>query len=236
KSAFRILLDLYSVNSTFRGFSEFAAIGAIVLLFIHGFQSMAAIGDAARSATSFPRLTDQDIKKPSDIAKLARRDNIMMPRLNELGLDELYFASDPEPLRTVLTNAWRAYRNNGSRNALQLLETADPGNPHVLLVRALATMAQPENGSLREGVLYLEQAAAKGDVKSMATLGVLHIIGTPGIQQDLDKGQKLILAAAADGDVDASRAAGQGFLSGWMGSIDPGRAARYFRFAADHDD
>jgi TPR repeat protein len=236
KSPFRTLLDLYSLNPTFRGFGEFAVIGAIVLLFIHGFQSMSAIGDAARGAVSFPKLTDEDIKSQSDIAKLARRDNTMMPRLGELGLDERYFAGDPEPLRSLLTNAWRAYRSKASRDALQLLETADPGNPHVLLIRGLATMAQPENGSLRSGVLYLEQASSKGDVKSMAALGVLHIIGAPGIQQDLDKGQKLILAAAASGDVDASRVAGQGFLSGWMGSIDPGRAAKYFRFAADRND
>jgi len=236
KSRFRTLLDLYSLNSTFRGFSEFAVIGAIVLLFIHGFQSMSAIGDGVRSAVSFPKLTDQDIKSQSDIAKLARRDNTLMPRLNELGLDERYFAGDPEPLRSLLTNAWHAYRSKASRNALQALESADPGNPHVLLIRGLATMAQPENGSLRSGVLYLEQASSKGDVKSMAALGVLHIIGAPGIQQDLDKGQKLILAAAASGDVDASRVAGQGFLSGWMGSIDPGRAAKYYKFAADHND
>jgi TPR repeat protein len=236
KSPFRTLLDLYSLNPTFRSFSEFAVIGAIVLLFIHGFQSMSAIGDGARSAVTYPKLTDQDIKNQGDIAKLARRDNTLMPRLSELGLDERYFAGDPEPLRNLLTNAWRAYRSKASNNALQMLETADPGNPHVLLVRGLATIAQPENGSLRGGVLYLEQASSKGDVKSMAVLGVLHIIGAPGIQQDLDKGQKLILAAAASGDVDASRVAGQGFLSGWMGSIDPGRAAKYFKFAADHND
>jgi len=236
KGAFRSLIDLYSTNATFRSFSEFAVIGALVLLFIHGPQSMSTIASAGRTAVTIPKLTDQDIKSQSDIAKLGRRDSTLAPRLSELGLDENYFAGDPEPLRTVLTEAWRAYRSKDSRKALALLDTTEADHPHVLLVRGLATMAQPQNGALRSGVLYLEQAAAKADVKSMAILGVLHITGTPGIQHDLEAGQRLILNAAAKGDVDASRVAAQGYLSGWMGSIDPGRAAKYFKFAADRND
>ncbi|WP_092684693.1 tetratricopeptide repeat protein [Rhodopseudomonas pseudopalustris] len=34
----------------------------------------------------------------------------------------------------------------------------------------------------------------------------------------------------------SQKGVGQGFLSGWMGSIDPARAARYFRFAMDKGD
>ena len=236
KSAFRLLLDLYTTNATFRGFCEFAVIGAIVLTFIHGLQSFGTMGNAARTAVTPPRLTDQDIKTQDDIVKLARRDSSMMPQLADLGLDERYFAGDAEPQKAVLMEAWRAYRGKNSLKALELLETAGSDDPHVLLVRGLAMMAQPQGAALRSGVLSLEQAAGKGDVKSMAVLGVLHIIGVPGIQHDLEKGQKLILNAAAKGDVDAARVVGQGYLSGWMGSIDPARAAKYFRFAADRDD
>ena len=235
KSAFRVLLDLYAANATFRGFGEFAVIGAIVLMFIHGFQSISILGDFAKTAVTAPKLTDQDIKTQDDIAKLGRRDGTMMPQLGDLGLDERYFAGDPEPQKTALTEAWRAYRNKDSRKALELLEAAPSDDAHVLLVRGLATMAQPQNGSLRNGILYVEQAANKGDVKSMAVLGVLHIIGVPGIQQDLEKGKQLVLGAAAKGDVDASRVAGQGYLSGWMGSVDPGRASKYFQVGADRD-
>ena len=236
KSAFRLLLDLYATNVTFRGFCEFAVIGAIVLSFIHGLQSFSMIGNAARTAVTLPKLTDQDIKTQDDIAKLARRDSSMMPQLADLGLDERYFAGDTEPQKSILMQAWRAYRGKNSLKALELLETAGSDDPHVLLIRGLAMMAQPQGAALRSGVLALEQAAGKGDVKSMAVLAVLHIIGVPGIQHDLEKGQKLILNAAAKGDVDAARVAGQGYLSGWMGSIDPTRAAKYFRFAVDRDD
>lgn len=236
KGAFRLFLDLYATNATFSGFCEFAVIGAIVLLFFHGLQLFATIGNSARTAVSPPQLSDQDIKTQGDIAKLGRRDSALTPQLGDLGLDERYFAGDPEPQRTMLTEAWRAYRSKNSLKALELLEAAGSDDPHVLLVRGLATMAQPQNGALRSGVLYLEQAAGKADVKSMAVLGVLHIIGVPGIQHDFEKGQKLILEAAARGDVESSRVAGQGYLSGWMGSIDPGRAAKYFWFAADRDD
>jgi TPR repeat protein len=234
KGVFRLLIDLYSTDSTFRSFCEFAAIGAVVLFFIHGYQSAAAIGKAARSTVS-PAQTAQVLPDPGDIVKFARRSNLA-PKLNELGLDERYFASDPEPLRTQLTEAWRAYRSKNSSKALELLQLAPADHPHVRLVRGLATMAQPEDGMLRSGARYLEQAAGKSDPKSMAVLGVLHIIGTPGLQHDLEKGQKLILGAAAKGDVDALRVVGQGYLSGWMGSIDPGRAAKYFSFAADRGD
>ncbi|WOH54134.1 tetratricopeptide repeat protein [Bradyrhizobium sp. sBnM-33] len=236
KSALRVLLNLYTTNATFRGFSEFAVIGAIVLTFIHGLQPFSMIGNAARSAVTPPKLTDQDIKTQGDITKFARRDSSMMPQLADLGLDERYFAGDAEPQRATLTEAWRAYRGKNSLKALELLATAGSDNPHVLLIRGLAMMAQPQGAALRSGVLTLEQAAGKGDVKSMAVLAVLHIIGVPGIQHDLEKGQKLILNAAAKGDVDAARVVGQGYLSGWMGSIDPTRAAKYFRFAADRDD
>jgi TPR repeat protein len=233
KGAFRLLIDLYSTDNTFRSFCEFAAIGAVALFFIHGYQSASVIGKVARSVS--PAQTEQAVPDQNDIVKLTRRGNLA-PRLSEIGLDERYFANDPEPLGTQLTEAWRAYRNKKSNKALELLQTAPADHPHVLLVRGLATMAQPEDGMLRSGALYLEQAAGKSDAKSMAVLGVLHIIGTPGLQHDLEKGQKLILGAAAKGDVDASRVVGQGYLSGWMGSIDPGRAAKYFSFAADRGD
>src|SRR6185295_5706582 len=194
------------------------------------------LGNAAHTAVTLPKLTDQDIKTQDDITKLARRDSSMMPQLADLGLDERYFAGDPEPQRTMLTEAWRAYRSKNSHKALELLGAAGPDDPHVLLIRGLALMAQPDAATLRSGVLTLEQAAGKGDVKSMAVLAVLHIIGVPGIQHDLEKGQKLILNAAAKGDVDAARVVGQGYLSGWMGSIDPSRAVKYFKFAVDRDD
>ena len=234
KPAFRLLIDLYSTDNTFRNFCEFAVIGAVVLFFIHGYQSVSVIGKAARSAVS-PAHTAQALPDKNDIVKFARRSNLA-PKLSELGLDERYFANDPEPLRTLLAEAWHAYRNKKSNKALELLQPAPADHPHVLLVRGLATMAQPQDGMLRAGARYLEQAAEKSDPKSMAVLGVLHIIGTPGLQHDLEKGQKLILSAAAKGDIDAARVVGQGYLSGWMGTIDPGRALKYFGFAADRGD
>jgi TPR repeat protein len=236
KSAFRLVLDLYATNPTFRGFCEFAVIGAIVLSFIHGLQSFSIVGNAARSVVTPSKPTAQDIRTSTDIANLARRDSSMMPKLGDLGIDEQYFAGDAEPQKSMLTEAWLAYRSKNSPKALQLLAAAGSDDPHVLLVRGLALMAQPDSATLRSGVLSLEQAAAKGDVKSMAVLAVLHIIGVPGMQHDLEKGQKLLLNAAAKGDVDAARIVGQGYLSGWMGSIDPARAVKYFRYAVDRDD
>ena len=52
KAAFRLLIDLYSTDNTFRNFCEFAVIGAVVLFFIHGYQSVSVIGKAARHRQS----------------------------------------------------------------------------------------------------------------------------------------------------------------------------------------
>ena len=138
KSAFRLFLNLYATNATFRGFCEFAVIGAIVLTFVHGLQSISVLGKGERGAVILPGQTEQDIKTPGDIAKLARRDSSMMPKLADLGLDERYFTADPEPQKTMLTEAWRAYRNKNSHKALELLGAAGSNDPHVLLIRGLA--------------------------------------------------------------------------------------------------
>lgn len=234
KNALRLLTDLYSANNTFRSFAEFALIGAIVLFFIHGYQSASSIGKAARGAAVS---TMSAIATPdeADIVRFARR-GALAPKLSELGLEENYFSSDPEPLHTQLVHAWRYYRKQDLAKAFEILDTLQSDHPHVLLVKGMATMARPENGMLRNGVLYLEQAAAKSDLKAMAILGVMHIIGTPGLQHDLERGQKLIASAAAKGDVSSTRVVGQGYLSGWMGAIDPARAAKYLAFAADRGD
>jgi TPR repeat protein len=187
-------------------------------------------------AGSFPYLTKYSCSPPpaqtqpknqSDIVKIGLRNNLLAPRLNELGLNETYFDSVEQPLRSQLVGAWRLYRDKKPVEAVELLRNA-PDDPHVLLVRGLATIAQPQNGAFRSGIAIIEQAAQKADPKSLAVLGVLHIAGVPGLERDLEKDQKLLLQAAAAGDVDASRVAGEG--SGWAG------AARYFRFAMGKGD
>ena len=54
KSALRLLVDLYATNSTFGGFVQLALIGAVVLFFIHGLQSIAAF-DLACGAGLVPQ-------------------------------------------------------------------------------------------------------------------------------------------------------------------------------------
>jgi TPR repeat protein len=236
KSAARLFLDLYLGGSGFRGFVDFAVIGGIVLAFIHGIQPIVAgLSSFASSRAGVPPPAQAAPKDKNDIAKIGLRNNLLAPRLSELGLNETNFDRVDQPLRSQLVAAWRLYRDKKPVEAVELLRNA-PDDPHVLLVRGLATMAQPHNGAFRDGVAMIEQAAGKADPKSLAVLGVLHIAGVPGLQRDLEKGQKLLLQAAAAGDVDASRVAGEGFLSGWMGSVDPARAARYFRFAIDKGD
>jgi TPR repeat protein len=234
KSAPRLFLDLYLAGTGFRGFVDFAVIGTIVLAFIHGIGSIASLNPFASAGGSVPSV-NKEPRTQGDMVKIGVRNSMLAPRLSELGLDESYFNTVAQPLRSQLVDAWRLYRAKQPIEAVELLRTA-PDDPHVLLVRGLATIAQRQNGAFGSGVALIEQAAGKADPKSMAVLGVLHVAGVPGLQRDLEKGQRLLQQAASAGDVDASRMVGDGFASGWMGSIDPARAARYYRFAMDKGD
>jgi len=236
KSPARLFLDLYQAGSGFRGFVDFAVIGGIVLAFIHGLQPFATGFRLSGSGTATAPPSVQTQKMDTgDIVKIGLRNNLLAPRLSELGLDETNFDGVPQPLRLQLVTAWRLYRDKKPVEAVELLRDA-PDDPHVLLVRGLATIAQPYNGAFRSGVAMIEKAAQQSDPKALAVMGVMHIAGVPGLDRDLEKGQRFLQQAAAAGDADASRIVGQGFLSGWMGSIDPARAARYFRFAMDKGD
>src|SRR2546430_2999870 len=70
----------------------------------------------------------------------------------------------------------------------------------------------------------------------MTILGVIKVAGTPGYPRDIDSGRHLLERAVAAGDAAAPRALGDGYLSGWMGAVDPARARQYLQLGSDRGD
>src|SRR5437899_2211248 len=67
----------------------------------------------------------------------------------------------------------------------------------------------------------------------LAFLGGVKVAGTPGYPRNVDGGRGLLERATAAGDAAAARVMGEGFLSGWMGLVDPLRARQYLQLASD---
>jgi len=86
------------------------------------------------------------------------------------------------------------------------------------------------------GIGMLDRAAGKGELRAAAILGVLKLTGIAGYARDTEGGRELLERAAIAGDAPAARVLGEGFVTGWSGAIDPGRAERYLRLASDRGD
>lgn len=228
QSALRLALSLWHAGGTFRSFLEFALIGAIVLAFLHGL-SVDLSGLWARVASSvhdpiMQPLTPTGPKLP------------ITPHMDEVMFDENYFASAPEPLRTHLVDASRAYAAHDFQRMLDDVASDDPNDRLVLLVRGAAMVKSPDHNTFIHGLELLIAAGRLGEPKAIAILGVLHLVGFVGYPQDMPRGRALLERAASLGDVAAARVVGMGYISGWMGTIDPGRAVRILRSASDRGD
>src|SRR5205823_13404386 len=97
-------------------------------------------------------------------------------------------------------------------------------------------ISQPSIASFQAGAWLLESAASRGEPRAMAFLAVLKLAGMPGVARDLEAGRALLERAAAAGDAPAARVLGEGYLTGWVGALDPARAQQYLRLASERGD
>jgi TPR repeat protein len=111
-----------------------------------------------------------------------------------------------------------------------------PNDRSVLLVRGSAMVKSPDHNTFISGLQLLTSAGKLGEPKAIAILGVLRLVGFVGYSQDMPRGRALLERAASLGDVSAARVIGMGYISGWLGSIDPGRAVGFLRSASDRGD
>jgi TPR repeat protein len=238
RAPWTVALDLYRGGGSFRGFLEFALIGAVVLWFVNGgagtgFRDLMGIFKSAPSGTS----TGPVPGRPSaDLAKMAKPEIPIAPRISDLKIEPSYFDAIEEPLRGKLVAAIHAYYQRDSRGAANAIVDADPDHKTVLFMRGLVQLSIPGADSIAGGVRLLEQAIAKGEPRAMAVMGVLKVAGLPGIPRDNAGGRALLEDAVAAGDAIAPRVIGEGYITGWMGMVDPARAEKNLRLASDRGD
>jgi TPR repeat protein len=237
RSPWVVALDLYRAGGSFRGFLEFAVIGAIVLAFLPGGGMMSFATSWMRGQTAPAATSPAPVQPGSPGAGIAKPHIPLAPRISDLKIDPSYFDNAVEPLRGQLRTALAAYYARNTYAANKAIESAHAQDRRALLVRGLNLLSMPGAANVRGGLSLLEEAAAKGEPRAIAILGVLKVSGLPGVMsRDTDGGRNLLTRAAAAGDGAAARVMGEGFVTGWMGAVDPGRAEQYLRLASDRGD
>lgn len=235
-----VALDAYRSSATFRGFLEFALIGTIVLWFLSA-GGMGSGHSGSLLGGGKPRQQASDDSPsvpfaPPEASKPRQPDIPLMPRIGDVKIEPSYFKDVAEPLRGKLIAALKAYsvRDNGA--VTKAIADVDPDNPHALLLRGLNLLSMTGPGSVDAGVGLLERAAERDEPRAMAIVGILKISGVPGVPRDNTAGRALLERAVAAGDAPAARVMGEGFITGSMGVVDPGRAEQYLRLASDRGD
>jgi TPR repeat protein len=247
RGAGRLALDLWRAGRSFRGFVEFAVIGSVVLAFLPGHSDLGASGAfrsliqnhfGGSSSAPINHSTKDKIAKPGTAPELPVQDRNtpLVPRLSDLRIAPDYFDGIEEPLHERLVTALAAYNARDFQKVHEVLAGEDPEDRRVLLLRGLASLGFSGPQSAAAGVGMLERAAAKGEARAAAILGVLKMTGLAGYSRDLSAGREMLERAVAAGDGPAAHVLGDGYISGWAGSIDPANAERFLRLASDRGD
>jgi TPR repeat protein len=227
----RVALDLWRVGGSFRGFTEFALIGAVVLAFLLTGSGAMKSGGARQIASPGTGNTQVLPGKPKADFKTP-----LAPRITDVGFGASYFDDVPEPLRAALVASYKDYYAKLTWEAEQRLLKTNSEHPKVLLMRSVVALANPNRESLNNGLGLLERAIEKGEPRAMAVLGVLKLAGTAGFPRDTDGGRNLLERALVAGDTAAPRILGEGYISGWAGVVDPGRARTLLELGSDRGD
>lgn len=238
RTPLQVAFDLWRAKGTFRGFAEFALIGTVTLLFLQQ-PKLPAFGGLLQSGAALLGMgssSQANGPEPSYAQDVKRAELPLVPRPSDVAYSESYFDAAPDPLRGQLVRAMRAYRAHDYQRALDALNDADQTDSLILLMRGTTLIALSGAQTFTAGLGLLDRAAEQGEPRAMALLAVLKITGYPGLDRDTEGGRRLLDRAVAAGDAAAARVMGEGYLSGWMGTVDPGRAAHYFRVASDRGD
>jgi TPR repeat protein len=245
RSPLQVALDLWRARGSFRGFAEFAIVGAIVLWFLSApGRSVQTGGFAPPGPMPSQQASQQQVPGEINVLGLklkpmgvsAKQQSWAPPRLNEIDLQPSYFDKEAEPLRTTLIAALAAYRERRFAGAYQMLSDANADNPRVLLMQGIARIALRGDGDFQTGIALLRKAADRGDAKAMAFLGIMLTNGLPGLTRNVAEGHRLMERAAAAGEVGALRVMGQGYVTGWSDAIDFAKAISYLTKASDRGD
>jgi TPR repeat protein len=235
RSARQIAGELLRQQSPFRGFAEFALIGAVALYFLHGVDfttfHMPGFGSPQAVAPASSAGSSPAVVPPSNAVRSSR-----LPTVRDVMFDRTYFAERPEPLRAQLIDATAALKGNDLGRVEKALGGADPADRWVQLVRGTAAISSPDPRAYTTGLELLKQSALHADPKAMSILGVVLITGYGGQPNNVDRGRQYLEQAVAVGDTTAARVLAAGYFTGWAGRVDLAAAASLMHRAAEQGD
>jgi tetratricopeptide (TPR) repeat protein len=155
--------------------------------------------------------------------------------------DPAAFATRPAELHAALGAAFDAYRKQKPQVMLDALTNAG-SDPLVALFRGIASIVKSQSQTAdrahdeEQAEWHLRIAAAGGEDKANAILGVLLACKMEGIDQDVAEARKLAERAARSNDAFAVRQLAVQTCSGAFGAADPERAADLMWSAAELGD
>jgi len=254
---FRYAARLYSSDQVYRGLIDFAAIGVVVLLFMHPpsidwFRGWMKPEAASPSKTFEPARPSsaptQSTTAATDSAPSAGGSapvsaNVPMPAIADvrhprlwspvllMEIDERAFQSSELEDRQRLIKATQAHQALRYSEMFDHLVGARSSDPNVAFMRGLAAFYQIDADHYSRAMAQFRSAVAGGHLQASALLGLLLVAGPQGVNKDVDAGKRLIEAAAMKGDPMAQRFAGIGYLGGDFGVLDPFKAAGFFKRA-----
>lgn len=249
-SFFAHLVDLYQKEVAFRGMTDFAVIGAVVLAFVSPPQNVVwpwsdtNTSQKTAAAPSSPGASSASTASapPTNagpVVPIPFTDVFKQPKLS-LGflfdIDDTAFNQSSSADREKLKAARLAIARVIPGEAIDLLRSATPTDPNVMLLRGAAFVLNDDAESNRTAERLWRQAVAGGNKQASALLGRLLISGRDGATKDPAEGLRLIEAGVAAGDPQAMRFSGMGYLSGEFGRFDAFKGAELLKRAADAGD
>ena len=249
KSFVAHLVNLYQREIAFRGMTDFAVIGAVVLAFVSPPQKVvwpwsevssgqAPVAPSSPSAAS-QTSSSQAATTTGPVVPIPFQDVFKQPKLS-LGflfdIDDAAFNQSLPADREKLKAARLAIARQNSSEAIDLLRSATATDPNVMLLRGAAFILNDNAEGNRTAELLWRQAIAGGSRQASALLGRLLISGREGATNNAAEGLRLIEAGVAAGDPQAMRFAGMGYMSGEFGRFDAFKGAEFFKRAADAGD
>ena len=255
KSFFATLVDLYKSDLAFRGMTDFAVIGAIVMMFLHpphlvswpwtgahvggGGQTSSAGMDPGDTSAGATAVAPSGSVAAGPVVAIPYPDSLKNPRLGIgflFDIDAKAFDSSSAEDQKRLKEALVGVVERDPDVVIESLREADGDDPNVALLRGAAFVMRNTEASNRTGAALWRQAVNDGSVQAKALLGRLLISAREGVAQDTDQGRRLIEQGAAAGDPQALRFLGIGYLAGDLGVLDPAKAADTLKQAADAGD
>ena len=230
RGVFAFAIHLYHRDPTFRGFFDFAVIGAIVFLILNP----PILPDLSTLWGPLTTSTGQTPTPQSSLGGLLEKDRPRLPKAPlpiDVELDTQPFDRSAPAVREQLFAATQAYRSAQAARALDILNRSDLADPNVIMLRGLAMLALPGHENLPSGLAALQRAADAGQRQAQTYLALLYISGSIGIERDQKRGGELLREAAENGDIEAARLLGKAYASGWVGSVDSGLAVKYLQMA-----